>query len=145
MNGAASVYVALMEIIVIAILVLSVVVITFVLYLLARTLLNNKKQDYGILKALGFTTKQLILQTAVSFMPAVILSAVVGLIVSSLIINPLTALFLGGLGIVKCTFALPVGFIIAAGVGLVVLAFGIACFLSLRIRKIAPRALLLGE
>ncbi len=145
LNGAASVYVALMEIIVIAILVLSVVVITFVLYLLARTLLNNKKQDYGILKALGFTTKQLILQTAVSFMPAVILSAVVGLIVSSLIINPLTALFLGGLGIVKCTFALPVGFIIAAGVGLVVLAFGIASFLSLRIRKIAPRALLLGE
>ncbi len=145
LNGSSSVYVALMEIIVIVILVLSVVVITFVLYLLVRTLLNNKKQDYGILKALGFTTKQLILQTAVSFMPAVILSAVVGLIVSSLIINHLTALFLGGLGIVKCTFALPVGFIIAAGVGLVVLAFGIACFLSLRIRKIAPRALLLGE
>lgn len=51
-----SVYVALMKMIVFAVLVLSVVVITFVLYLLVRTIVSNKKRDYGILKSLGFTT-----------------------------------------------------------------------------------------
>lgn len=143
--GAAGVYVSLMTIIVIAILVLSAVIIAFVLYLLVRIMLNNKQRDYGILKSLGFTTGQLILQTALSFLPTVILSTVIGLIISSLIINPLTALFLSGIGIVKCTFTLPVKFITAAGVGLILFAFLTICLLSLKIRKITPKALLSGE
>ena len=86
--------VSLMKMIVTGILVLSLIVIAFVLYLLVRTMLNNKKQDYGILKALGFTTGQLILQTAASFMPAVLLSTAAGVTVCSFIINPLIAVFL---------------------------------------------------
>ncbi len=144
-EGAGSVYVSLMTIIVIAILVLSAIIIAFVLYLLVRTLLNNKKRDYGILKSLGFTTKQLILQTALSFMPAIILSTVVGIIVSCLVINPLMSLFLSSMGIVKCTFSIPVAFSTLAGIGLIIISFGIACLLSLKIKKIAPRHLLVGE
>ncbi|MDE6790240.1 MAG: ABC transporter permease, partial [Clostridia bacterium] len=144
-EAAATVYVSLMTIIVIAILVLSAIIIAFVLYLLVRTMLNNKKRDYGILKSLGFTTRQLILQTALSFMPAIIISTVAGLIISALVINPLTALFLGSLGIVKCTFNIPFVFITVAGIALILLAFGIACLLSLKVKKIAPRALLAGE
>lgn len=144
-EGTAGVYVMLMTIIVAAILVLSVIIIAFVLYLLVRTMLNNKLHDYGIMKALGFTTKQLILQTALSFMPATIVSAIIGLALSSIIINPLMALFLSGIGIVKCTFVLPVGFIVIAGIGLVLCAFFTVCLLSLKIRKISPKALLTGE
>ncbi len=144
-QASATVYVTLMTIIVIAILVLSAIIIAFVLYLLVRTMLNNKKHDYGIMKSLGFTTRQLILQTALSFMPAIILSTVVGLIVCCAIINTLTALFLSGLGIVKCTFNIPIVFVMVAGVGLILLSFGIACLLSLKIKKISPHALLTGE
>lgn len=145
LKGSASVYISLMTIIVIAIFAFSAIIIVFVLYLLVRTMLNNKNRDYGIMKALGFTTGQLILQTALSFMPITILSTGIGLIVCSLIINPLTALFLSSIGIVKCTFTLPVGFIVIAGIGLILFAFAMACLLSLKIRKITPRALLSGE
>lgn len=145
MEGTATIYVSLMTIIVIVVVVLSAVIIIFVLYLLVRTLLNSKKRDYGIMKALGFTTGQLILQTALSFMPAVIVSTVLGITVSALVINPLTALFLRGIGIVKCTFTVPVGLITAGGAGLIVFAFLAACLLSLRVRRIAPKALLDGE
>lgn len=141
-ESAASVYVALMKMIVFAVLVLSVVVITFVLYLLVRTIVSNKKRDYGILKSLGFTTGQLILQTAISFMPAVVLSTVVGVTVCSFIINPMVAVFLKDLGIVKCTFTVPVGYNILAGIGMILAAFGIACLLSLKIKRITPKALL---
>ena len=144
-EGAAGVYVSLMIMIVIGILVLSAVIITFVLYLLVRTMLNNKKLDYGILKSLGFTTGQLILQTALSFMPTVILSTVVGLIVCSMIINPVMSMFLSSIGVVKSTFTIPIAFTSAAGIGLILFAFAMACLLSLKIRKIAPRALLVGE
>lgn len=144
-EGSARVYVSLMRVIIVAILLLSVATIAFVLYLLVRTLLNSRKRDYGILKALGFTTGQLVLQTAASFLPAVALSTIVGILVSARVINPLTALFLSGIGIVKCTFTVPVGLIAASGAGMVLLAFGLACLLSLRIRKIAPVDLLAGE
>ncbi len=144
-DAAASVYVSLLTIIVIAILVLSVLIIAFVLYLLVRTMLNNKIHDYGILKAIGFTTKQLILQTALSFMPAIILSTIVGLTISCLVINPLMSVFLGALGIVKCTFNIPVAFSVIMGGGLILLSFGITCLLSLKIKNIAPRNLLVGE
>lgn len=144
-EGAGSVYVSLMTIIVIAILVLSTIIIAFVLYLLVRTMLSNKMRDYGILKSLGFTTKQLILQTALSFMPAIIISTVVGIIVSCFVINPLMSLFLSSMGIVKCTFDIPIAFATFAGIGLILLSFGIACLLSLKIKKIAPRTLLSGE
>lgn len=144
-EGAGSVYVSLMTIIVIAILVLSAIIIAFVLYLLVRTMLNNKKRDYGILKSLGFTTKQLILQTALSFMPAIIVSTVIGIAISCIAINPLMSLFLSSMGIVKCTFGIPFAFSVPAGTGLILLSFGIACLLSLKIKNIAPRNLLAGE
>lgn len=145
LEGSITVYVSLMTIIVVAILVLSAVIIAFVLYLLVRTMLNDKKRDYGIMKALGFTTRQLILQTALSFMPAIIISTVAGLIFGCLVINRLLSLFFGTLGIMKCAFAIPVGYITAAGVGLVLFTFAVACLLSLKIRKITPKALLSGE
>ncbi len=138
-------YTSLMTVIVIAILVLSVIIIAFVLFFLVRTTLNNKKRDYGILKSLGFTTRQLILQTALSFMPSVIVSTVVGIILSCTVINPLIALFLNSIGIVKCTFTIPVVFTVVAGIGLILLSFGLACLLSRKIKKIAPCNLLVGE
>jgi ABC-type antimicrobial peptide transport system permease subunit len=145
LDATVTVYVSLMTVIVIAILVLSAFIITFVIYLLVRTMLNNKKRDYGILKAMGYSTWQLMLQTALSFMPSVILSLAVGLLVSAIVINPLTAVFLRGIGIVKCTFILPVDFIVATGLGIVVFTFAIACLLSLRIKRIDPKALIDGE
>ena len=78
-------------------------------------------------------------------MPAVVLSAAAGLLISAQVINPLTALFLHGIGIVKCTFTVPVAFTAAAGAGMCLLAFLLACLLSLKIRKIAPKELLSGE
>ncbi len=78
-------------------------------------------------------------------MPAVILSMVVGLAVNSLIMNPLMSLFMSGVGVVKCAFPVPLGFITAAGIGLIAFAFAAACLLSLKVRKIAPRELLVGE
>ena len=142
---ALDVYTSLMTVIVIAVIILSLLIITFVLYLLVKTMLNNKKHDYGIMKALGFTSGQLILQTSLSFMPIVILSMIVGIAVSYLIINPLLAILLRGIGIVKCTFEVPIGLVTILGIGLVLFAFAMACLLSIRIKKIAPRELLVGE
>ncbi len=145
LQGTGSVYVTLMTIIVAGILVLSLIVVIFVMYLLVRTMLNSKQKDYGIMKAMGYTTEQLMLQTATSFMPAVIISTTIGIVISSVFINPLVALFLRGIGIVKCTFKVSMVFNITAGTGLILFTFLAACLLSFKIRKNTPRALMSGE
>ena len=91
------------------------------------------------------TTRQLIFQTAASLMPAVILSTIIGLTICSFIINPLTAVFLSSIGIVKCTFSIPAAMIAAAGIILILFTFSVTCLLSVRIKRISPRALLAGE
>lgn len=140
-----SVYTSLVAVIVVAVIVLSALIVLFVLYLLVRMMLNNKKRDYGILKALGYTTGQLVVQTAFSLMPPIAVSAAVGITISSLVIKPLTSVFLAGIAVVKCPFEISILFNIIAGIALILFAFGTACLMSLKIRKIAPRELLSGE
>ena len=144
-QGTAKVYVSLIKIIVEGILILSLIVIIFVMYLLVRTMLNSKQKDYGIMKAAGYTTGQLMLQTAASFMPAVIISTIAGITISSIFINPIVALFLNGIGIVKCSFKVSLLFNIISGAGLILFTFLVACILSFKIRKTTPRALMAGE
>ncbi len=145
MISTADVYVTLITVIVIAIIVLSIIIIAFVLYLLVKTLLNKKKQDYGILKSLGYTTRQIVIQTALSFMPAIVISTAIGITVSCFVINPLLSFYLSNIGIVKSTFTVPYVLCGIVGAIIVVISFLIACMLSRRVRKIAPRELLVNE
>ena len=145
LEGTSSVYVLLVTLIVGVVLLLGGVIVAFVLYLLAGSLVNSKKREYGILKSVGFTTGQLVLQTALSFMPAAVFSAALGIVVSIQVINPLLTLFLGGLGIVRCAYEVSFGFCAAGGAALVAFTFVMACLMSLRVRKITPRELLAGE
>ena len=57
--------------------IISAVVIALILFLLIKSLVYHKRKDYGIYKALGFTSGNLMLQTALSFMPAISLSAII--------------------------------------------------------------------
>lgn len=144
-TGSIKVYISLMKVIVCAIIIISLAIITFVTYLLVRTLISNKKKEYGILKSLGFTTKQLIVQTALSFMPVVIISTIIGTILGCIIMNPFVSLFMSNIGIVKCTFQVPLVMISFASIILIIITFGITCLLSIRIRKISCKELLVGE
>lgn len=144
-DSTGGVYISLVKAIVIAVIILSLLVTVFVMYLLVRTMLNNKKRDYGIMKAIGYTTGQLILQTAISFMPAVIISVITGIIAGSMVINPFMALFLKGIGIVKCTFKVSAIFNTCTGILLILFTFVAVCIMALKTRKNTPRTLLAGE
>ena len=129
----------------IAILVISAVAILLVLYLLVKSLMQKKKKDYGILKALGYKSKDLILQTAISFMPAIIISIILFSIGSYFIANPYMNLIMINFGIMKCDFSIPVVGIILIAIFLIALSFGFAVFESRRIKKIEPYNLLIAE
>jgi hypothetical protein len=126
-------------------LVISLIVILLVLYLLNKSLLHNKQKEYGILKALGYSSKDLILQTAISFMPSIIVSAVLFSIVSYFLSNPYMNLIMINFGLMKCSFVIPILGLALIALGLIVTSFVFALLGSRKIKKIEPYKLLISE
>lgn len=145
MKGSISVFKTISNAMVVIMMTVCVLVILLVLYLLIKTLIINKKKEYGILKALGYTSKNIIVQNAISFMPSIILSVIISCIVSCFIVNPYLTLIMSMFGVMKVTFEIPVTLVICMGIGFVILSFIFALVLLLRIKKIEPYKLLNGE
>lgn len=144
-KGSISVFKTISNAMVVIMMTICGLVILLVLYLLIKTLIISKKKDYGILKALGYTSKNIIVQNAISFMPSIILSVIISCIVSCFIVNPYLTLIMSMFGVMKVTFEIPVTLVICMGIGFVILSFIFALVLSLRIKKIEPYKLLNGE
>ena len=145
MSAGLSNFKSIAAIMLVAILVISAVAILLVLYLLVKSLTHKKRKDYGILKALGYKSNDLIFQTALSFMPSIIVSIIVFSIVSYFIANPYMNLIMVNFGIMKCNFSIPVIGVVIIAIFLILLSFGIAVFESRRIKKIEPYNLLIVE
>lgn len=144
-EGAMSSFKAIANVLAIGIIVINILVILLVLYLLIKTLINNKMKDYGILKAVGYTSKDVIKQNAISFMPSIVLAVIISCIVSCFIANPALTLCTNSFGIMKLTFDIPYNLIAIMGVGFIIVSFIFAVLLSLKIRKIEAYNLLKGE
>ena len=125
--------------------VISFVVILLILYLLMKTLINKKKKDYGILKAVGYTSRNVIFQNAISFMPSIIISVIISSIISYFVANPYLETIIRQFGVMKLTFDVPINLIIIMGIGFVIVSYLITILLSLKLRKIEPYNLLKDE
>ena len=124
---------------------ISVVVIALILYLLIKSLVYHKRKDYGIYKALGYTSGSLMLQTALSFMPAIIASVVCFSIGSYFVANPYMSTFMRAFGLMKVNFDIPVIGVAIIGAGLAVVSFLLALMQTARIRKIEAYNMLVAE
>ncbi len=124
---------------------IALVVIALILYLLIKAFTYNKRRDYGIYKALGYTSGSLILQTAISFMPSIIASVAIFSVVSYFLANPYMTSIMYNFGLMKCSFDIPVPGVIGVGALLIVASFLFAVFQARRIRKIEPYRMLIGE
>ncbi len=121
--------------------ILSFVIAAFILYILISVLLANKHREHGILKSLGFVTKDIVYQTVFCNMPPCILGTVIGLLISRNGAEKLLLSALSGIGI----FALgvPTRYIYLAVSGLAILVFTIlvSILMSGSVRKISPHQL----
>ena len=140
-----SVYLAAMEVIVYTLAVLTVILTILVMVLLTRTALNVRWREYGILKALGYSSRNLVGQTVLSFLPALVISETVGLILWSYTNNAIVSLFMRGLGTMRCDFPIPGGMIAAMGLLLLLFALAVVALMSGRIRRIDPISLMTDD
>ena len=145
MEGSMTTFKTISAMMLIIMCVISAMVITLTLYMLIKALIYHKRKYYGIYKALGYISGSLMLQTAISFMPAIILSVVVFSFFSYFIANAYMGLIMYAFGLMKCNFVIPVGGVVIIGCGMVLLSFAIAMWQAGRIKKIEAYNMLVGE
>lgn len=127
-------------VIVVAITVAAVILLT--LYLVIKTSLIRKKQALGIQKAIGYTTAQLVLETALSFFPVVILGSLTGCTAGFFAINPILSILFSGIGMMRVNFEILPAMLILITAAMSLFGFLICLLVSARIRKISPYSLI---
>lgn len=125
--------------------IISGCIIFLVLYLLMKTLIYTRRYEYGILKALGYKSSDLIKQNVLSFMPTIIIGTIIGTIISYYLTNPYIGLNMRSFGIMKCTMKIPFDLLLVSSLFIIGISFVSAILMSLKIRKVEPCDLLKGE
>ncbi len=126
----------------VGILAMTVVVVMLVLYLVIKTMLLRNRREFGIQKAVGFTTPQIMNQIALGFVPVVLAGVAVGVVGGVIGLNPMFVAITSGMGIVETHFSSPPSWVAATGAFLLVLAYAASMLFALRVRKISAHALI---
>ena len=123
----------------------TIFVVAMVEILLVRSRITKEQKNYGISKALGYTTRQLMTETMMMNMPVVTLGAICGAVISIYLINPLAALCLSTCGIAKCDIPIAPHWLFITVIGIIIIAAGISFLSAVRIRWIEPVKMLVDE
>lgn len=127
---------------VIAILVIIALVILLVLYLVIKTMILREKREFGIQKAVGYTTLQLMQQISLTFLPMVLCGVIVGGITGYFISNPMLSVLFRSVGIMKTNFTVLPLWIMVLGISITFFAYAISMLIAWRIRKISAYTLI---
>jgi putative ABC transport system permease protein len=141
-NSQSGIYISAVFAVMVMILAITVVIVILILYLVIKTMILKRKREFGILKATGYTTLQLMTQLALSFVPIVIAGVIVGGVLGCLYTNSLLTLLLSGAGIHNVNFIVKIPPIVMLCIGLVVLAYLVSMLISRRIKWITAYGLI---
>lgn len=125
--------------------IISGCIIVLVLYLLMKSLIFDRRYEYGILKANGYKSRDLIKQNVLSFMPTIIVGTLIGTAISYYMTNPYIGYMMRSFGIMKCNMIIPVDLIIITILFLIGTSLVGTILMSSKIKKIEPCELLKGE
>lgn len=135
-------YASIVSIVTIIIFIIAALVIMLVMYVIINTLITHRKQEFGIYKSLGWSSRQLILQLAFSITPVIAISAILSAIIDFNLVPIMNNTVWGMLGANKNNFEVSLTILMVLAFILITISFIICVFLARSIRKINPYSLL---
>ena len=120
----------------------TILIITLVFYIVIKSMIIRRKHEFGIYKSIGYTDRQLMEQVAASFLPVSVIGAVVGCVISTVVINPISGMMFEQTGISKMDFAISPVMLSVMSLALVVYSFGISMIVAGKIKGISVYSLL---
>lgn len=125
-----------------AVFILTMLIVFFILYIVIKSLLVQRKQELGIYKAIGYSNWQLMLQLAGSFLPvsvgAVLLSSTLALVYMPYI----NQIIFRTVGAVKNNLEISFTYLMIFALVQIIINFVISMVLSMPVKKISAYSLL---
>lgn len=134
-------YGSVMSTVSLAMLILAVGLTGLVLMMVIRSTIVRERHRFGILKALGYTSGQLMRQIAAMLMPATVIGAALGAAVAS-IAQPVTDALFATVGVMRSQFDHTALLPIAAALALTAVQGALALGFATPIRTISPYQLI---
>ena len=122
--------------------ILSIATVLLVIRLLLKTVFIRKEREFGIKKAVGFTSNQLRYQLALSLMPTTMAASISGAVLGYLLLDPLFTLILGGYGILDANLLLQPLLILITAAAVTGMVFVFCFLMSGRMKKLSAYKLI---
>lgn len=114
-------------------------------FFVTHSILLTRKMDFGIMKALGYSTGQLVVQMVGTFMLYIAGGSALGGCVLYFGSNAVIAGLFRGMGVYRIDFAFPAAWIAALVLGMELIGCVTASVSACKIRKITPCSLIKGD
>ncbi|MGP4066404.1 ABC transporter permease [Oceanobacillus sp. M65] len=124
------------------VLIITVIVVVMILYLVIKTMLIKRKKEFGVMKALGYSTIQLMHQIAISFLPVIIAAVTIGGVLGYYFTNPMLSLLLSSAGVKRLDFYIHLPLTVMICLGILILAYIVSMIVALKIKKISAYELI---
>ncbi|MGX6445822.1 ABC transporter permease [Neobacillus sp. K501] len=124
------------------VLTITILVVVMILYLVIRTMIIKRKKEFGVMKAVGFSTIQLMSQISISFLPVMMTGVVIGGVLGYFFTNPMLSVLLSSAGVKRLEFIIYVPAIVMICASILILAYIVSMFLSRGIKKISAYGLI---
>lgn len=142
MNSAMKMFVPLISVICIVIIVITLLLIYLILYILLNGIITRKKQELGIFKAIGYENKQLVRQLVGGFIPSVVMSSIIGLIISKLFMKDIYSMVFKVVGAYKVSFDYPIVIFTLITIIIILSTIIIGNLLARKIKRISVYSLI---
>ena len=135
-------YMDITVILVVVIFVVTILIVLFILYIVIKSLLVKRRQELGIYKAMGYTSTQLMIQTAGSFLPVSIAAILLSSVLALSYMPGIFDLIFRALGVMKNHMEVSFGFLMLFAAIQIAINMIISFLLCMPIRKISAYALI---
>ncbi len=135
-------YTAAVFAVMLMVLAITVLVVVMILYLVIKTMIIKRKKEFGVMKAIGYSTIQLMNQISISFLPVIMSGVVVGGVLGYFFTNPMLSLLLSNAGVKRLDFIIHLPIILMPCVGILILAYIVSMLVSRRIKRISAYGLI---
>ena len=135
-------YTAAVFAVMLMVLTITVLVVVMILYLVIKTMIIKRKKEFGVMKAIGYSTIQLMNQISISFLPVIITGVAIGGVLGHYFTNPMLSVLLSSVGVKRLDFIIHLPTILMICVGIFILAYIVSMLVSRRIKKISAYGLI---
>jgi len=130
-------YVSMSQLLGIVILCFTGFVICLTMALLVRTMTVRNQSSYGVRKALGFTSRDLIIQTVFAYLPTMFAGAISGATIGCLATPGLVTRMVSGMGVMKLDVRMDLVEVAQISAGVIALSVVLIIFTALSLRKVS--------